>query len=224
MPRTSPQSAQRYPLTGILGTEANVRLLRELSRHGGQLSAPSLVARSGLGKTSVWASLAALEAAGILTSAGSGRVHLYQIRSGHPLTPALHALFEAEEQRFQAILDAVRAAAENCGRSLDAVWIYGSVARGEDGPDSDLDVVFVGDTRPAFDQALTTGRELLSADGEKLGFRPAVVGLVRADVLRLAEHQDPWWLELERDALGLSGPRPSELASRLRAAARGIAA
>ena len=56
--RSSAQSVQRYPLTLMLGTEANLRLLRELSRHGGQLSAPALVARTGLAKTSVWAGLA----------------------------------------------------------------------------------------------------------------------------------------------------------------------
>ena len=48
MARSSPQSAQRYPLTTILGTDATVRLLRELARHGGQLSAPDLMRRSGL--------------------------------------------------------------------------------------------------------------------------------------------------------------------------------
>src|SRR6185295_5950129 len=110
---SAPQSAHRYPLTTILGSEANVRILRELSRHGGQLSAPSLVSRTGLAKTSVWSGLEALVAAGVVMVAGSGRARLCSPPSGRPLRTAPDALFEAEEGRFDAILDAVRAAARD---------------------------------------------------------------------------------------------------------------
>ena len=72
MAHSAAQNIQRYPLTSILGTEANVRLLRELSRHGGQLSAPSLVARTSLGRTSVWVALATLKEMRIVESAGDG--------------------------------------------------------------------------------------------------------------------------------------------------------
>jgi len=85
MARSSAQSAQRYPLTVVLGTEANVRLLRELSRHGAQLSAPDLVRRTGLAKTSVWAGLSALEEAGVASVAGTGRSRLYSLQVDHPL-------------------------------------------------------------------------------------------------------------------------------------------
>jgi hypothetical protein len=64
---------KRYPLTSILGTEANVRLLRELYRHGGQMSAPLLTARTGPAKSSVSTALAALEGIGFVASAGTGR-------------------------------------------------------------------------------------------------------------------------------------------------------
>jgi hypothetical protein len=121
MARSSPQSAQRYPLTAILGTEANVRLLRELFRNGGQMSAPLLEGRTGLAKASVWAALAALEGTGIVACAGTGRTHLYSIRADHPLSGCLDALFEAEEARFAAIRDAVRSAAAANGPVVIAV-------------------------------------------------------------------------------------------------------
>jgi DNA-binding IclR family transcriptional regulator len=60
MARANHQSAQRYPLTSILGTDAGVRLARELARHGGELSAPDLVRRTGLAKASVARGLEAL--------------------------------------------------------------------------------------------------------------------------------------------------------------------
>jgi len=199
-------------LTRILGTEANVRLLRELSRHGGQLSAPSLVARTGLAKTSVWAGLASLAAMGILSVAGTGRARLYSIRADHALRVPLDALFDAEETRFQDILAAIRNAARTCGQELAAVWLYGSVARGEDRPGSDLDLIVVGGAETALPAALDAVRGALHAAGDTLGFTPAVVGLGTGDVARLARERDPWWAELARDALVLSGPRPDELA------------
>ena len=128
MAHSAAQSIQRYPLTSILGTEANVRLLRELSRHGGQLSAPSLVARTGLGRTSVWVALTTLKEMRIVESAGTGRAVLYRIRTDHPLHAPLGALFEAEEARFAAIREVVQSAASESGPGVLAVWIYGSVA------------------------------------------------------------------------------------------------
>ena len=96
MARSSAQSFQRYPLTVVLGSTANVRVLRELSRHGGLLSAPCLVSRSGLSSSSVHAALYRLEASDIVDRVGSGRVHLYRVRAQHPLVIALESLFEAE--------------------------------------------------------------------------------------------------------------------------------
>ena len=224
MPRSSPQSAQRYPLTWLLGTEANVRLLRELSRHGGQLSAPSLVARTGLAKTSVWAGLAVLEAAGAISVAGSGRARLYRLRPDGPLRAPLDALFAAEEQRFGAILAAIRDAARAVRPAPLAVWLYGSVARGEDGPGSDLDVAVLG-ARALPQAAVDAMRDVLRAAGDALGFTASVVGLSVADVARLAGAGDPWWVGLVRDAVVILGPRPEDAVRRPgRAGRRRVAA
>jgi predicted nucleotidyltransferase len=216
MTRSAPQSIQRYPLTAILGTEANVRLLRELSRHGGQLSAPSLVQRTGLAKTSVWAGLTALEQAGAVAVAGSGRVRLYRLRADHPLRTALDMLFEVEERRFDAILEAVRAAARAGGHEILAVWIYGSAARGEDRVGSDFDIAVVA----ASDALATIGdamRDALRPVGERFGFVPSLTGITPADAARFAKQAHPWWTAVARDAIVLLGAAPDELARPRRA-------
>jgi predicted nucleotidyltransferase len=198
-------------LTVILGTETNVRLLRELSRHGGQLSAPDLVLRTRLAKTSVWAGLISLEETGVVSVAGTGRVRLYSMAAEHPLREILDALFETEERRFGAILEAIREAARRCGPRVVAVWLYGSVARGEDRSGSDVDVAMVAD-EDALPSALEAVRDALHLAGRKLGFKPSVVGLEPSDVARLARERDPWWIEVVRDAVVLLGPRPDALA------------
>jgi predicted nucleotidyltransferase len=211
MARAAPQSAHRYPLTAILGTDANVRILRELSRHGGQLSAPSLVSRTGIAKTSVWAGLTSLEQAGVVSVAGTGRARLYSIRSDHPLRGALDALFEAEERRFDEILQAIREAARSCGHDVAGVWVYGSTARGEDRRGSDLDIAVVaaGDAPEKVSQSI---RDALRPAGDRLGFVPSVAGIAPKDAARLAKDKHPWWIDITRDAIVLLGVRPEELA------------
>ncbi len=215
MPRSSRTSALRYPLTTILGTEANVRVLRELARHGGQLSAPAIAARTGLARSNVWAGLATLVESGIVSAAGAGRARLYAIRSGNPLGAAIDALFESEERRFEGILDSIRDAAHSLDPGIMAVWIYGSVARGEDRPASDLDVVVVT-TEERKEAIIDPLRDALSLSGEMLSFHPSVVGITAKDIVRHVRETSPWWVEVTRDALALLGPRPDELVRQLR--------
>src|SRR5579872_2353215 len=129
--RTTPQSFLRQPLSAVLAGPAAVRVLRVLARHGGELSAALLATRTRLTKPSVLASLHHLAAMGYVEALGSSRQSLYRIDHRHPLVPSIIALFTAEDDRFQTIIAAVRAAA--IAAEATAAWLYGSVARGEDG-------------------------------------------------------------------------------------------
>lgn len=215
MARSTPQSALRYPLTILLGTDAHVRLLRELALHGGLLSSPMLATRSGLARASVWSALGTLEAMGAIRSEGAGRARLYRVNDGHPLTKSLQALFEDEALRYSKIRSAVADAVAKVLPDAIAAWIYGSVARGEDGPASDLDiaVVLLSETHP---DALDDIREALTGAGDRLGFRPSLVRIAPEDVARLSTSGDPWWRAIESDATTVLGARPDELAARVR--------
>jgi predicted nucleotidyltransferase len=211
MARSAPQSFQRYPLTALLGTDANVRLLRELSRHGGQLSAPRLVRMTGLAKGSVSTGLAALDQAGMIATVGVQRARLYQLRLDHPMRPAFDALFRAEEHRFAAIEDGIRHAARVCGPGILAVWLYGSVARGEDRPDSDLDIAIVTQAGTT-EQLADRFRDNLATVASELGFCPSVVSLDQETVAHLIQTCDPWWIAAATDAITLVGVRPDDFA------------
>lgn len=150
--------------------------------------------------------------------AGTGRSVLYRLRPDHPLAAALSALFEAEERRFEAILDSARQAVESAGPGLVALWLFGSVARGDDRISSDLDLALVA--RPeALHRLVDALRDGLVAPAERMGFSPSVVGLGIDDVVRLAAERDPWWTGVTRDAVPLIGGRPEDLAAGLRRAA-----
>jgi predicted nucleotidyltransferase len=208
------QSALRFPLTRVLGSVANVKTLRELVRHGGELSAPSLCVRTGLSTRAVQLSLRALEEMKVIRRLGSGRTRLYRRRRSHPLSQILVELFRQEENRFDSIVGRVREAAEACRPQLMAAWIYGSVARGKDRPDSDLDIALVASPEAVASIELLVREALLPAE-EELVFHASVVTLDTKDVLQLSSQSDPLWTSLRNDVMTILGDSPEVLLTRL---------
>lgn len=210
MARPKPQSAIRFPLSSVFGTEANVRVLRELSRHGGQLDASTLVKRTKLTLPSVLNAISTLVEFGILDEVGSGRSRLFSMNRISPFNISIVSLFDAEESRFKGVIEAVRECAASLGNKVIAAWIYGSVARGEDRAESDLDVLLIAhEEEVASVQSWSV--DFLLAKGEALLFSPSVNTLSLADIRRLMENNDPMWKAFVNDALVLSGPRPMSI-------------
>ena len=208
------QSALRFPLTRILGSVANVKTFRELVRHGGELSAPSLCARTRLSTRAVQLSLRALEEMQVIRSLGSGRTRLYRRRRSHPLSQIFVELFRHEESRFEAIVGKVREAVETCLPSITAAWIFGSVARSEDRPGSDLDIALVTAPEKASAVEYLVRETLLAAEKELL-FHASIVALDTNDLAQLAAQDDPLWTSLRKDTMPILGDSPETLMMRL---------
>jgi predicted nucleotidyltransferase len=208
--RTIAQSAIRNPVDLIFGVDSNVRVLRVLVRHGGLLSAPDIGRRARLSRSSARLGLLSLEESGAVVAEGAGYSRLYRLNAKHYLADQIRSLFAAEDQRFSDVVEAVKDSAGNKAPLIKSLWIYGSVARGEDRLGSDLDVAVVAD---AGDLAavVETIRDSLAAHSGRLGFAANVVGLDMSDVERLARDRDPWWANAVADAIVLSGRRPEEL-------------
>jgi predicted nucleotidyltransferase len=209
MARSERESSIRKPLTRILGVDSNLRVLRVLVRHRGHLAASEITRLSGLSRGSVRLGLMSLETMGIVTSSGSPHSRVYRFEEGHHLGPALEALFEAEKGRFAAILGELRRSA--AGQPVLSLFIFGSAARGDDGPDSDLDIGVVAKAEHLV-EAVETVRQALRKPAEKLGFFPNVVGLDLGDIGRLEIESDAWWRNVKEDAIVLSGVEPEVLA------------
>lgn len=203
----------RQPLNAVLAAEGNVRVLRALVLHGGELAPSDLAARTGLTAQAVRNTLAALKDTGTVESVGLGRYRQFRLRHDDPLVPALEALYVAERDRYRSLLEAIRQAAGAVDPAPEAVWLYGSAARHEDRPGSDVDVAAVFAAEPV-EPAVAALREALSDAAERMGITLSVVGLGHDDVRRLAG-QDAWWEGLRKDALALVGDEPDRYARRL---------
>jgi len=216
---TRAQSYFRYPLNRILASEGAVRILRELARHGRERSVPALARATKLSAQAIRNVLADLTTIGIVEAIGQERTVLYRLQAAHPLYRPLAHLFEEEEQRVARVFAALRETATQAEPETLAIWMYGSAARGDDTPTSDLDLVLVTSNTDV-ESASATYKEALSGmtDAERVSL--SVVGLSQADVRRLAADNDPWWHNLVSDAQPVVGPAPEVLAARLAATKR----
>lgn len=133
-PTKNPQSALRAPLNPILGTEANVRVLRELAAADTPLSRAELAARAGLTLPGASGALAKLRRAGIVEPVGAGSRQSVRLRAEHPLQDALRLLFRAEALRPEALFDDLREAVRHTALPIRAAWIEGAAAERADRP------------------------------------------------------------------------------------------
>lgn len=131
-PTKQHQGALRAPLNDMLGTEANVRLLRELARARRGLTAGALADRARLNRAATYRALDRLLDTGIVEYSESGGSRRCRLRSEHPLAGALRGLFHFEADRFREIEKGIRAALEALAPPPISGWIEGPVARGDD--------------------------------------------------------------------------------------------
>ena len=204
-PRT-PQSALRSPLNAILGTEANVRLLRVLTRARAPIAAGELAARANLNRTSVYPALATLEHAGIIAFVGAGAHRQARLRTSHPLASSLRTLFKAEARRMEDLLTALREAARTLKPAPTSVWVEGPVLSRIDRSDDPLICCVLSDPAvlPELTDRLSERMIPIERDAD---VTIEVRGMTRSDLLARSKAETASL----RDAILLAGIPPESV-------------
>lgn len=208
LPQT--QSHLQYPLTRILGSAGSVRVLRALVADRSPQSALQLARAAGLTPQGVRLVLGTLARQQLVIIHGSGRTQLYALNPSHPFVSALVALFQKEQRRWDALLDSIRQTLAKHGPAVSAAWLYGSVARGEDSPDSDLDIAILVRSQNVADQIRVDLMPL--EDGQQL--RISLTALTPKELAALPA-DDPWWSDVVRDGRVLKGLAPDQARRRV---------
>lgn len=209
-PPSKVQSNRRYPLTSILGSAGNVRILRVLAADRAPQSAPQLARMAGLTPQGVRLVLDALLRQRLLVAHGTGRTRLYALNSSHPFADAIVALFEKEQQCWEELFESIRNVLDRHGEGVDAAWLYGSVARGEDVTGSDLDIAVLIRSHALADRV----REDLMPVEDDQDLHISLTALTPMELATLPE-DDPWWSDVVRDGKVLKGPAPDQARRRL---------
>ena len=142
-PVAEEQDLLRFPLNQVLGTEAQVRLVRVLANQVlGPVSAPEAAEQAGITPAGARRALANLVQSGCVRRIGRGRSQQFELRDDAPLAPALRLLFRAEEDRYQELLAALREVLGTLPR-IRVAWIETLPAE----PSDPLHVGMVAGTR-----------------------------------------------------------------------------
>ena len=106
--------ALKYSLDFIMGSEANVRLLRVLIHEvDSSLSATDAARLAGLTPAGARRALDRLLDSGLIERVGSGRAMQYRLRNQDPLLQPLAILFDKEGERYDSFLSSLRNALLN---------------------------------------------------------------------------------------------------------------
>lgn len=148
-PTKTPQSALRYPLTYILGTEASVRILRVVMLSDIPIGVSDLARLTDLQASGVARVCERLEDLGVIKAVGRGSHGRQFRRAGRfAFSNQLIALFAGERSRADVVRQSIQDAVRSASPQPRAAWIEGLVALGTDRPGDPVVVgVLVGADR-----------------------------------------------------------------------------
>jgi predicted nucleotidyltransferase len=138
----------RTPLTALgiadaLFSKVQRRVLGVLFGNPGRTYfANEVIALAESGTGAVQRELTRLAAAGLVTVKSIGKQKHYQANPASPVFAELRGLMV----KTSGIADVVRDALEPVAKRVDAAFVYGSVAKGEDTATSDIDLMVVSDS------------------------------------------------------------------------------
>jgi predicted nucleotidyltransferase len=135
----------RRPLNVLLGAPSHIAVLRTLHRSGTGMTGRQIARLSEVAVQATHDALARLEEANLVRWVPAGRAKLYELNRNHYLfAKGILPLLEAESEFRSHIKAILRRALE--GHVVSAA-IFGSAARGDDRPTSDLDVLLIAESR-----------------------------------------------------------------------------
>lgn len=139
-------------LEDVLGQRSKVSILRILHHETG-LTGRAIAKKAGLSPRAAQQALQELQAQGILQRRVAGAAYLFALnRERYLVKHILSPLFENEEGWRDAMMTELRRALPRQG--MVSIILFGSMARGESRPGSDLDVmILVEDPMPVAEVA-----------------------------------------------------------------------
>jgi len=187
----------------ILGSRTKVKVLRLLLRDPEREFAVQDLAQSlGLSLGSVHPAVQQLLDTRLVLARRVGRSRGLRTNVRHPLFRPLKALFDAESGRLVAVAEEF--SDDLPRRSVEAVVLFGSLARGRPAARSDVDVLVVADGKAAEAAARRVAASLL--ERHDVDVTPLV--LSRAEVTARLRAFDPLLLTIAQEGKLLRGRAP----------------
>lgn len=191
--------AFRRPLDHVFAAPSHLAVLRALLDAAEGMSGRQVARLAGINHQTCAVTLGRLEELGLVRRQGSGQTQLFRLNRAHRLVQdLLRPLLQREREVFPRLLRQVGGLLSgHCRQAL----IFGSVARGEERRESDLDLLLVaGEAREVTDtrRAAATVRGALE---EEWGLRVNPIVLTERAVAARQARKDPLIINILREGI-----------------------
>lgn len=191
-----------HPEYVILG-ENRARILHRLAVLAEPASGRRIHELSGVrALRSTQRNLDELVALGLVDMQKVGPANAYTLNRGHVLWDPIEKILATRTVVASAVEKAVREATAGV---VASAAIYGSLARGEAGRASDVDVLVVWDDATAVDQRDAVLEALDERVRRLTGNRVQVLAVTSEELTRLVDHDDPLVASIRRDGRTVTG-------------------
>ena len=138
----------------IFSSETKIEILRVLASSNRSYSAKELTKETTKKQPSIYNALNSLRQEGVLHAIREKGTTFYRLETAHPMSEAIEALFETEKKRYRFknlpikttnILLSIKKQLVNQIDGLEKIILFGSAARGDFTPQSDIDLYIVVD-------------------------------------------------------------------------------
>lgn len=202
----------RHPLDAILGQLSKVRVLRFLVTHEREQGGREIARHVGLSHPIVHRSLRDLAAHGLILSRWAGGTCLYRTNPDHWMVKELLGPLFAKEHGTLRALGAFLL--KHLSTPDASLILFGSVGRGEERPDSDLDLLVVLPNRRQRNAVEAKIFEVVPEVTRIFGNRLAPVVLTRAEFRERFRRRERWIRTVLKDGQLIAGPPLTALVSR----------
>lgn len=195
------------PLQRIFGGSQSA-VLEVLLGVSGSLSIRQIAGLAGVSEPAAARALRTLETQGVVASQLAGSANMFQLNEAFPFAPALRDILRlAEKQNDDFARQLLR---ELDDKAVNAIVLFGSAARNEESPTSDIDVLVVVEDSKAVERIAPRILNVEEAMTKRIN-RP--VQLVVQKAPSRADMNKPFWKQIAADGRLLHGVSPIELAN-----------
>ncbi|MEE8117120.1 MAG: nucleotidyltransferase domain-containing protein [Gemmatimonadales bacterium] len=198
----------REPLSYLFGTRAKVSCVRVMCAAGDPITQREVARRAGVQHRSAQLALDELVAVGLVSRIEGGRDFLVRLNDEHHLGSAVRSLFNAEAAQFLELRRRLVEIATGGARvrEIRSAVLFGSVARGDDRPDSDLDLLLIVADAGARERLLERFYAAVPHLHARFGCRVRPLAYTLAESRRCWRAHEPPLPDVARDGLVLFGP------------------
>jgi predicted nucleotidyltransferase len=214
------RSLFRRPLDRIFSAPSHVAILRALLDSAEGMSGRRIARLADVNHQACATALGRLEEVGVVQRQGAGQSQLFRLNREHVLVRDLIVpLLKKEREAFRQMLQ--RLGHLVTGRCRRAV-VFGSVARGHEEAESDLDLLLIAESPSRVREARDAAEDARSVMLKEWGARVSPIVLTERAVALRSQRKDPLVTSVLREGIDLGGGNRKEQGrARTRTAAAG---